>query len=230
MADIMTLIEKANKNDSDAMCELGRLYYNGESVKQDYKKALEYFEKAVWTAEIQNKKNYIAAYFAGYGFSSPVKGFSANYEDAFYYYLYAAKGDDPDAQDAIARAYNHIGVWENTNIPEYNPYTGNIWAQKAIKNGSADACALYSYNLLNAVGCGEDIFRAAEYAEIGAKKGNIACMWNCVAAYESNINHNVDRATYWLSELVKEGESEASNHLNSNYVFSSWRNKWIERI
>lgn len=36
----------ASKGDADSQRNLGLMYYNGQGVKQDYKKAIEWYEKA----------------------------------------------------------------------------------------------------------------------------------------------------------------------------------------
>ena len=45
-ADFEAALAKAKRGNAEAQFEVALMYYHGDGVKQDYKKAREYFEKA----------------------------------------------------------------------------------------------------------------------------------------------------------------------------------------
>jgi TPR repeat protein len=64
------LLKRANAGDPEAQNNLGVMYYNGEGVPQDYKRAAEWYLKAANQGEAEAQNN-LGALYAGGDLGSP---------------------------------------------------------------------------------------------------------------------------------------------------------------
>ncbi|GHT48462.1 hypothetical protein AGMMS49936_10950 [Endomicrobiia bacterium] len=83
----------AEQGDAEAQYDLGEMYYNGERVKQDYKKAFYWFKKA---AEHENAN---AQFHLGAMYSKG-EGIEQDYKKAFYWFKKAAEQGIDEAKTA----------------------------------------------------------------------------------------------------------------------------------
>lgn len=117
----------AEAGNAEDQCNLGKCFYQGQGVPQNYYSALTWFRKAAeknW-AEAQY---YIGkAYQMGQGFPKP------DYEQAIKWYEKAAKQNHADAQYQLGLCYEKgQGVKQDLKM-------ARKWFEKAAKNGHAKA-------------------------------------------------------------------------------------------
>ncbi len=97
-------LKAAEQNDFDAIFYTGVAYYDGLGVKQDQKKALEYFFKLAKMGRIEAQRQVAKQYSLG-------KGVVKNLEQAFYWDMQAAKQGDSESEYNVGYYYqNGVGV------------------------------------------------------------------------------------------------------------------------
>lgn len=102
--------DAASKGDAYSLCQLGLLYYKGDSISKDYNKAFQYLSKAA-------EKNVPMAYYQiGICYSSG-HGISKDEQIAFQYFNKAANMNLPIAQYRLGTCYkNGRGVEKDWNL------------------------------------------------------------------------------------------------------------------
>ena len=125
-------IEKLVKeNNSDAMVELARRYFNGKGVQEDFGIALKYFEKAEKAGNIKGRYGIAKCYFYG-------RGLEQNYEKAYnIFYNLMTKYNDIDSKYYIGFMYYHGYFVKQNYEMAYNIFkemadNGDIDAKKRI--------------------------------------------------------------------------------------------------
>lgn len=117
----------ADAGNAEDQCNLGKCYYLGRGVAQNYYSALNWFRKS---AEQNNAEAlyYIGrSYYYGQGFPKP------DYEQAVKWYEKAAKKDYADAQYQLGLCYEKgQGVKQDAKM-------ARKWFGKAAKNGNSRA-------------------------------------------------------------------------------------------
>ena len=117
----------AENGDAEAECNLGKCYYIGQGIAQNYYIALSWFRKSA-------DKNWAEAqYYIGrcYYYS---QGFpKSDYNQAVIWLEKAAKQDNSDAQYLLGLCYEKgQGVKQNSK-------SAQLWYEKAAKNGNSKA-------------------------------------------------------------------------------------------
>ena len=101
-------LEKASVGDPQAQYEMGRLYYLGKHVAQNYVQALNWFDTAAKNGNVRAMTALAGMYNAGHGCEQP------NPEKTFFWYQSAADTGDFEARVNLAVCYiNGIGVEKN---------------------------------------------------------------------------------------------------------------------
>ena len=67
------LIKNAQSGDSEAQYKLGECYFNGDGIEQDYKKAVEWYEKSANQGYAKAQNNLGFCYGKGYGVEKNLK-------------------------------------------------------------------------------------------------------------------------------------------------------------
>ncbi|MHB9147029.1 MAG: tetratricopeptide repeat protein [Candidatus Amoebophilus sp.] len=76
------LIERAEKGDAKAQYEVGRKYYQGKKISQDYKQAFKWFTKVEAQGNVDAQVAIASMYYHG-------QGVQQNYEEAFKWFTKA---------------------------------------------------------------------------------------------------------------------------------------------
>lgn len=101
-------LEKASAGDPQAQYEMGRMYYRGKYVIQDYATALTWFDTAAKNGHVPSMKALAGMYNAGQGCEEPLL------EKTFFWYQMAAQTGDFEACVNLAVCYlNGIGIEKN---------------------------------------------------------------------------------------------------------------------
>ncbi len=101
-------LEKASAGDPQAQFEMGRLYYRGKHVAQDFAQALNWFDTAAKNGSVPAMNALAGMYHAGQGCEEP------NPQKTFSWYQTAAHTGDFEARVNLAVCYlNGIGTEKN---------------------------------------------------------------------------------------------------------------------
>ena len=125
--EAFTLLSKVDNPTSAVCMSIGRLYYKGEGVTQDYHKAIEWFEKAVELDDVNAEMELGDIYY----FKN--KFIEQNYEKAFMLYEKAAQKNYAIAQSRLGEMYRD-GKYVEQNLEK-----AIEWFEKAVKNGDTRA-------------------------------------------------------------------------------------------
>ena len=152
------LIKLAEIGDAEAMYQLGRIYFRGDVVEQDYAKSIAYFKQA---AELKND----AALFAlgrMYYYGLAVE---RNYEEAIKYFQMSAKNGNSESQEYIGQMYfDGVGL-------EQNYYKAFDYFFKAATKNNSSAQFSVGYMLAEGIGTEKNLTLAIKYLEISAENG-----------------------------------------------------------
>ena len=187
----LDLLKRAAKHgDGSAYYFLGNLYYNGEYVQKDDKKAFENWEKAVELRDPAGGSNLAFAYIEGIGCEKDVEkainiykqavengsGFSAN-KLAFYfgtgsngvkkdkelakYYLFKAAELGDDWGCFNLGKHYYFG----SDLVEQNYSQAFVYVKQAADMGLVDACKMIAYFYEEGIGCDKNPVKAKEYRD-----------------------------------------------------------------
>ena len=126
-----------------------------------------------------------------------------------------------------------MGEFKDSDYPPYNMYSANMWYEKAANAGNIRAAFLYGVHLLEGSGCAQDIQKAIQYFEFGAKNGHIGCMYNLGIIYHGKafgsffVDEN--KAGYWFNMAAQNGDKQAMEMLNM-YKYSKLTKRWSQKI
>ena len=156
---IEQLIQLAERGDAQAQANLGLMYNIGDGVKQDYKHAYYWYEKAAAQGNVNSQFNIGSLYNNGDGVKQDYK------QTAFWYEKAAAQGD-AEAQVSLGLMYyNGEGFTQDYKKAAY-------WYEKAAAQGYADAQVLFGSMYYYGQGVTQDFVKAHMWANIGASNGS----------------------------------------------------------
>ena len=128
--EIKELENKAEQGDADAQFSLGRIYSQGEGVKQDYVKARKWYEAAAAQGNAAAQNNLGAMYFDG-------KKARQDYAKAQEWWEKAAAQGHGTAQYNLGRIYYYgYGVEQDYD-------KAKEWFGEACDNGHKKGCEIY---------------------------------------------------------------------------------------
>lgn len=117
----------ADAGNAEDQCNLGKCYYLGRGVTQNYYSALNWFRKSAEQNNVEALYYIGRSYYYGQGFPKP------DYEQAVKWYEKAAKKDHADAQYQLGLCYEKgQGVKQDAKM-------ARKWFEKAAKNGNSRA-------------------------------------------------------------------------------------------
>ena len=168
-------IEAAEYGYAEAQYNLGRCYYNGEGVIQDYAKAVEWYRKAAeqgyveaveWFHQAAEQGIDMAEYDLGNIYYND-KGLLQNKKKAVEWYRKAADQGYAEAQCKLGFCYYHgEGVYQNKR-------KAVEWYQKAAKRGNAEAQYKLGFCYYHGEGVLRNRKKAIEWFNKAAKQGNL---------------------------------------------------------
>ena len=117
----------AEEGNAEDQCNLGRCYYQGQGVPQNYYTAVSWFRRSAEQNCAEAQYYLGKAYYFGQGFPKP------DFEQAFKWYEKSAKNDFAEAQYQLGLCY------EKGQGVNQNKKTARKWFEKAAKNGHEKA-------------------------------------------------------------------------------------------
>jgi len=196
-------IQDANRGDPEAQYKLGKYYYD----KEDYDKAIEYWQKAADQQYLDAQCYLGECYHDG-------KGVKKNYTKALEYLRKAVDQGHINAHSILGSYYlKGDGVKRNyTKALEY--------LQKAAEHDDKDAKYYLGVCYYNGNGVKMDKNKASVLFHESAEKGNMDAQYDLGVYYikgskDLNIHKDRDKALKWYRKAAQQGHKEAEKRLKN---------------
>lgn len=199
---LQTLIDNANKGDVNAQFNLGRCYYRGEGVSQDYKVAFKWFAKAAEQGHARAQTGLGIMYINGYGVPQ-------DYNEAIKWSTKAAEQGDPNAQLILG------GVsFEGKGVPQ-DYKEAFKWFTKAAEQDNTQAQLTLGSMYINGYGVPQDYNEAAKWITKAAEQGHVGAQHVLGLMFRDGqgVEQNDNEATKWLSKAAEQGDADAQREL-----------------
>ena len=213
--DFNVVMKRANLGNAEAQFQIGRMYANGDGVKQDYKLAVLWYEKAAKRSHPAAQNNLGVLYHNG-------RGVKKDYKKARKWY-------EKSAAQGYGRAFDNLGwIYQNgqgVNV-DYNKafeYYSKGAAQ-GVPRSLNQLGWFYEHGLSVEIDYGE----AFKWYSKGANKGNAASIKNLAIMYENGMGvaKDIKKAIALYrqsSEKGNENAREALVRLNASYINTATR-------
>ncbi len=238
--ELQALINEAETGNVQSQYDVGRLYFLGDEIEQNYELAAKWYKLAVEAGHSNAQQQYGMLHYYGYGVEQSL-------ELAKYYYELAAAQENAAALHCLSLLYQFgEGVVQDLHkskelrirsakreFPpaEYNMGidardAGNIaeaedWLKKASHHGHPDA----QYNLANIYlydqnfyGLESAQFWLREAAELGSIEAQATLGFSLLHLMDGNpfeLEENVDEGVYWIKMAAEQGDEECQTFLAS---------------
>ncbi|HMO13868.1 MAG TPA: caspase family protein [Pirellulaceae bacterium] len=196
----------ASRGSMEANYYLGRRYFEGEGVTQDYETALGYFKAAAEVGDADSQ-NYVGlCYHEGHGVTQ-------NYAEALKWYRRAADNDNDVAKYNIGILYEYgLGI-------EQSYRRAKLWYNRAANAGFADAqfqlATLYHFGNI-----GEpDYEMAMKWYRLAAEQYHPSATNNIGVLYEhgNGVEQDFAEALVWFQRAAELGEPLGYRNIASQY-------------
>ncbi len=198
--------KSAAAGSSDAMNDIGYLYYNGLGVTQDYSKAMEWYTKAA------DAGNASAMHSIGYLYYSGL-GVMQDYNKAMEWCVKAADAGNASAMNGIGNLYyNGLGVTQD--------YAKAMeWYTKAADAGNASAMNSIGILYVDGLGVTQDYSKAMEWYMKAADAGYDWAMYNIGELYYNGlgVTRRYSKAMEWYTKAAEAGNALAMTSIGNLY-------------
>ena len=200
------VLQDANAGDISACAYLGKMYYEGTGVAQNYNEAFKWYQKA---ADNGVTGAYIwlgVMYYNG-------QGVAQNYEKAF---LWSKKA----AENGAADAYVGLGIMYCKGQGVAQNYGEAIqWFQKAVDNGDAVAYGWLVGMYYNGQGVSQNYGEAFKWTKKAAEKGIADAYARLGVMYckGQGVVQNYNEAFKWFQKAADNGIADACAYLGKMY-------------
>lgn len=195
------------QDDAETLYNIGLRYYNGDSVPQDYAKAVDCFRQAAEQGDA------VAQYKLGVCYDIGL-GINKNYKQAIQWYRKAAKQGYAAAQNDLGYSY-----YSRQGIKNYKQAIQ--WYNKAAKQGYAPA--QYNLGLCYAKGHGviQDDLQAVYWYRKAAEQGYAAAQNDLGNRYYcgQGVKRDDTQAVYWYRKAAEQGNNLAQYNLGNCYYY-----------
>ena len=190
------------QDDAETLYNIGLRYYNGNSVAQDYAKAVYLFRQAAEQgyASAQNDLGYCYQYG---------QGVTKDYAQAVYWYCKAAEQGFAPAQYCLGYCY-HYGQGVTKDDAQ-----AVEWFRQAAEQGFAPAQNNLGYCYQYGQGVTKDYTQAADWYRKAAEQGDATAQCNLGYCYETGrgVTQDYAQAVYWYRKAAKQGYTNAKEAL-----------------
>ena len=200
---IKELTEKAKKGDTEAQAELGEIYLQGDGIKADYKKSMEWSKKAAENKNYRAMRNIGILYLEGLGVKK-------DYKKAFASFSSSVDGGDAQGPRYLGiMSENGLGVKKSLDDAEFYYEIGD---------SSGDLTSRYNLGKIHEKA--GDYARAVElYKKTDNRMDHVtAPMYEALGdlyAAGKGVEKSTKEAREWYEKAVKSGSQEASKKLNN---------------
>lgn len=216
-ADITQLTEQAKSGDTDAQYYLGKLYYGGEEVEQNYAKAFYWIKKSA-LGDIDDKESSFnidnaagdadAQFMLGKMYASG-EGVDGNYDLATQWLVKAASSGSTDKQYDLAELYISGQL-----IPQ-DITQGFYWHSRAAEGGDQDSQYTAAIMLRDGIGTEKNNKSALKWFLLAAEQGKTSAFYPLATIYRQGIaiEKDLEESLLWYNKAVEAGNEEAKNEL-----------------
>lgn len=237
MSTVNELLELVEKGNLEACRNLGHKYAEGDSVEQDYVKAMKYYKMGADKGDAHAIYSLAYCYLFGLeGDANHKKGIelmklaaekniatanehmgwiyfrnqfaSVDYKKSFAYMKKAADLGDDIAQTHVAQAYEN-GIW---GAPEKNYHLSKKYYDMALEQDNEHAQWAVGENYLGGYnGYPLNEKKAVEYFQKGAINGSHRAQLSLALCYYNGkgVQQNMIECTKWLKAASEQGNAEA---------------------
>ena len=195
------------QNDAETLYNIGLRYYNGDSVTQDYAKAIECFRQAAEQGYAAAQNSLGECYFYG-------RGVTQDYAQAICWFRKAAEQGYAKAQYNLGYCYkNGLGVTKDYAQAVY-------WYRKAAEQGYAKAQNDLGYCYENGQGVTQDYAQSISWYHKAAEQGNAKAqnnLGNCYY-YGKGLTKDYAQAANWYRKAAEQGDAQAQYNLGVSYT------------
>ena len=200
------VLQDANAGDISACAYLGKMYYEGTGVAQNYNEAFKCFQKAADNGVTGAYTWLGVMYYNG-------QGVAQNYQKAF---LWTKKA----AENGAADAYVGLGVMYCKGQGVAQNYGEAIqWFQKAVDNGDAVAYGWLVGMYYNGQGVSQNYGEAFKWTKKAAEKGIADAYARLGVMYYKGqgVAQNYNEAFKWYQKAADNGIADACAYLGKMY-------------
>ena len=200
------VLQDANAGDISACAYLGKMYYEGTGVAQNYNEAFKWYQKAADNGVTGAYTWLGVMYYNG-------QGVAQNYQKAF---LWTKKA----AENGAADAYVGLGVMYCKGQGVAQNYGEAIqWFQKAVDNGDAVAYGWLVGMYYNGQGVSQNYGEAFKWTKKAAEKGIADAYARLGVMYYKGqgVAQNYNEAFKWYQKAADNGIADACAYLGKMY-------------
>ena len=200
------LIKAAEKGNVTAQYNLGKCYYNGEGVNQDYAEAARWYRKAAEQGAAAAQCDLGICYYYG-------QGVKQDYGEAVKWYRKAAEQGNIIAQYCLGACY-YYGDGVNQDYKE-----AVRWYRKAAEQGHTVAQCELGFCYHKGQGISQDYEEAVKWYREAAEKGDTTAQCNLGICYEvgTGVNQDYKEAVRWYRKAAEQRYAAAQNKLGICY-------------
>lgn len=201
------LLQKANNGNVNAAHDLAVAYEDGESIDQDFSKALMWHERSAVAGNVDSK------FRIGRIFQFGLNG-SKEFDQAVKWYLRAIEDGHREAKVNLARMYiDGEGVEQNYKV------AGALFLEASFE-GDRDAQNNLGCMYLGGLGFERDEKEAAKWFELSAKQGNQKAQLSLGVMYRDGmgVSQNYELGSKWLHASAMQGDDVAQFHLGTMLI------------
>ena len=188
------VLQDANAGDISACAYLGKMYYEGTGVAQNYNEAFKWFQKAA-DKGIDDACAYLGKmYYEG-------TGVAQNYNEAFKCFQKAA-------DNGVTGAYTWLGVmyYDGQGVAQ-NYEKAFLWTKKAAENGAANAYVGLGVMYCNGQGVAQNYNEAFKWFQKAADNGVAGAFAYLGEMYYAGdgVAQNYNEAFKWFQKAADNG-------------------------
>ena len=201
--------QENRQNDAEAQYQLGLMYEQGKNVKKDYKKAIEYYEKAGNLGHTEAQYSLGIMYFSGRG-----KEVHKDYKKAFVWLEKAGNQGHVQAQKQLGDIY----YYGNGLKQDYSKACE--WYEKAAIQGHAEAQNQLGIMYFHAQGVKQDYKKSFEWFKISSEQKYAGAQLNAGLMYYNGhgVQQDKKKAIDLLERSAQQGNSGAQFYLGGMYL------------
>jgi len=192
--------------DTKTKIQIAMMYYEGHTVKQDYAKALEWYQRAAEDGDNWSQTVTGLMYEQGIGTKQ-------DYQKAEEWFRKAAANDYARAQSNLAVMYHEgLGV-------EKDDAEAALWYEKAAVNGDVEAQVCIGIMYYEGLGVKQDYTKAAQFYEKAALNGNVKAQFSVGLMYAKGlgVKQNYTKAAQFYEKAALSGNVDAQFYLGTLY-------------
>ena len=216
--DIYRTIEFYEKaislGDTEAMIEIGDIFYFGEEIEKDWCKAAQWYKLAMKYGDVSRVR------FLAWIYRIGGNGLEIDYTQAIAYYQTLAKEGNVESMNDIA--YLHFIGGYGIEKDEFEAFD---WYAKAASNGASDALMkIGSFYKYGSDGVEKNINKAIYWYEKAADFEDVNSMFALGTIYYEglDVKKDYEKAIKWYSQAADKGKLEAMSTLGHIYDFGGY--------